>query len=177
MKNNELTKSLENYLQAVYEIVSTKQAARVKDVSNYLDLGASSTSDAIKALCEKKYINYEPYGIITLTSKGKNRIEQKIKRYEKIYYFLTEVLLIEDETALLTAKHVEYSFPEEVLEKFVGFVTFMKNCSCKKPAWIKSFQHFATQGKMKDCCTKCQRTGVKGCDCSECNKIDNKNNL
>ncbi len=36
---NELTESLEKYLLAIYEIVKTNQAARVKDVSKYLNIG------------------------------------------------------------------------------------------------------------------------------------------
>ena len=67
---NELTESLEKYLLAIYEIVKVNQAARVKDVSNYLKIGGPATSDAVKTLAERGFINYVPYGIITITSKG-----------------------------------------------------------------------------------------------------------
>ncbi len=77
---NELTESLEKYLLAIYEIVKTNQAARVKDVSKYLNIGGPSTSEAVKTLAAKKFINYEPYGIITLTSKGKEQAEEKLKK-------------------------------------------------------------------------------------------------
>ena len=44
----ELTESLEKYLLAIYEIVKVNQAARVKDVSNYLKIGGPATSDACR---------------------------------------------------------------------------------------------------------------------------------
>ena len=60
----DLTQSLERYLNAVYEIVNKNKAARVKDVATKLDIGIASTSQAIKTLSQKGYVNYEPYGII-----------------------------------------------------------------------------------------------------------------
>ena len=50
--NDELTESLEKYLLAIYEIVSINQAARVKDVSNYLNIGGHATSEAVKTLAK-----------------------------------------------------------------------------------------------------------------------------
>ena len=64
---NELSESLEKYLLAIYEIVKVNQAARVKDVSNYLKTCGPATSDAVKTLAEREFINYVPYGIITNT--------------------------------------------------------------------------------------------------------------
>ena len=45
--------------------------------------------------------------------------------------------------------------PEDVLEKFVSFLSFMENCSCKEPKWVKSYKYYATQGEMQDKCKTC----------------------
>ena len=63
----ELTKSLEKYLAAIYNIVQTQGAARVRDVSEKVGANGASTSEAVKALAKKGFINYKPYGVITLT--------------------------------------------------------------------------------------------------------------
>ncbi len=159
---NELTESLEKYLLAIYEIVKTNQAARVKDVSKYLNIGGPSTSEAVKTLAAKKFINYEPYGIITLTSKGKEQAEEKLKRHTIISKFLQQVLLIDDDKIDLSAKQIEYSMTEDVLDKFVNFLTFIDTCSCKEPKWIKSYKYFSNHKKMPDKCSNC---------------INNKNNF
>ena len=91
----ELTKSLGNYLLAIYELVEENNAARVRDVSQKMNIGAASTSEAVKLLAKKEYINYRPYGLITLTSKGSLAARKKIERHKTIENFLTSVLLVD----------------------------------------------------------------------------------
>jgi len=151
----ELTESLEKYLLAIYEIVKVNQAARVKDVSNYLKIGGPATSDAVKTLAERKFINYVPYGIITITQKGKKKAEEKILRHNTISDFLEKVLLIDKYEIDKSVKQIEYSMPEDVLDRFVKFLSFMDKCSCKNPKWVKSYKYYVTTGKMQDKCDKC----------------------
>lgn len=162
----ELTESLEKYLLAIYEIVKVNKAARVKDVSNYLKIGGPATSDAVKTLSERKYINYVPYGIITITSKGKKYTEQKLQRHNTIANFLDKVLMIDSEKIEESANKIEYSMTEDVLEKFVRFLMFMENCSCKEPKWVKSYKHYSKTGNMQDKCITCM---------SQKDKFDNSN--
>ena len=150
----ELTESLEKYLLAIYEIVKTNKAARVKDVSNYLNIGGPATSDAVKTLAERKYINYVPYGIITITSKGRKTAEMKINRHKTISNFLEKVLLIQEDIDE-NAKKIEYSMTEDVLDRFVKFLTFMENCSCKEPKWVKSFKYYVQKNSMQEKCNIC----------------------
>ena len=152
---NELTESLEKYLLAIYYIVQENKAARVKDVSKYLNIGGPATSDAVKTLAERGFINYVPYGIITITEKGEQRAEEKIHRHKTISNFLEKVLQVDSERVQDSAKSIEYSMPEDVLEKFVSFLTFMENCSCKEPKWVKSYKYYATQGDMQEKCKIC----------------------
>lgn len=152
---NELTESLEKYLLAIYYIVQENKAARVKDVSKYLNIGGPATSDAVKTLAERGFINYVPYGIITITEKGEQRAEEKIHRHKTISNFLEKVLQVDSERVQDSAKSIEYSMPEDVLEKFVSFLTFMENCSCKEPKWVKSYKYYTSQGDMQEKCKIC----------------------
>lgn len=152
----ELTKSLEKYLSAIHKIIETEGAARVRDVSEEVKTNAASTSEAIKSLAQKGYINYKPYGVITMTSKGIQAITLKNQRHEIIGNFLSENLMLEKDYS----EDLEFSMPDEVLERFVAYLTFMQQCSCKKPKWLKSFQHFIKENKMPDKCKDC-----KSCNC------------
>ena len=159
--NDELTESLEKYLLAIYEIVSINQAARVKDVSNYLNIGGPATSEAVKTLAKKKFINYVPYGIITLTEKGRKKAKIKIERHKTI----------PSDDIEKTSKQIEYSMPTDVLEKFIKFLTFMETCSCKEPKWVKSYKHFINNGELQDKCKTCINTNKSGsieCECKCC---------
>lgn len=168
---DKLSASLENYLCAIYAIEKQNKAARVKDISNYLSIGASSVSEAMKVLEKKQYINYEPYGLITITKKGENLVLEKNKRSEIISNFLKDVLLVNENAIEANANKIEYGLSEDVLEKFVSFLTFMQTCSCKEPKWIKSFKYFAQHGKVQDkcnsCIAKCKETS-KAVDNSNC---------
>lgn len=170
---HELTESLEKYLLAIYEIVKINQAARVKDVSNYLKIGGPATSDAVKTLAQRKFINYVPYGIITITAKGKKRAEEKIYRHKTISNFLEKVLLVESENVDSSAKQIEYAMPEDVLDKFVQFLNFMENCSCKEPKWVKSYTHFAQNKQMSDKCKSCIENRDKFDNSSCCSRCCN----
>ena len=176
-KHGELTASLEKYLKAIYEIVKEKKATRVKDVSSKMKIGASSTSEAIKALAEKKYIDYEPYGVITLSQKGEKLVEEKLKRNEIISNFLKEVLMIDENKVAENTEQIEYALPEEVLGKLTNFISFMQTCSCKEPKWMKSYKYYAKNLKLKDKCISCIETNKDlnlenpccsqgGCNCS-----------
>ena len=154
-KTTRLTASQENYLKAIYKIVKENKAARVKDVANVLSIGASSASEAIKALAEKKYVNYEPYSLITLTRKGEKTAIDRLKRREIICHFLKNVLLLPEEDIEEDAEKLEYSISEDVMERFVTFLSFMQTCACKEPKWIKSFKYYTQHGEMQDKCNTC----------------------
>lgn len=154
-EKKKLTASFENYLCAIYEIEKKNKAARVKDLATFLSIGASSVSEAMKALGKKECINYEPYGLITLTKKGQKIVVEKLKRSEIISNFLKDVLLVDENEIAENAQKIEYGMSEKVLEKFVRFLTFMQTCSCKEPKWIKSFKYYAQNGEMQDKCNSC----------------------
>lgn len=151
----ELTSTQENYLKAIFEIVQKNKAARVKDISKALEIGASSVSEALKTLSDRGFINYQPYGIITLTDKGGKITDELNKRHDIICNFLENVLLVDKEIVGDNASKIEYGVSEEVLEKFVRFLTFMQTCSCKEPKWIKSFKYYSEHGDLHEKCHTC----------------------
>jgi len=158
-----LTKSLETYLLAIDTLLEQKKDIIVKDVSEFLKIGGASTADAVKKLKEKGYVNYEPYGNITLTDLGEKTVIIKKYRHSTITNFLNQVLDIDLKKAEMNAEAIEYSMTDDVLTRFVNFMDFMKQCSCSEPKWIKSCRAMLENGEMSDKCKKC--TG--GCCCSK----------
>ena len=160
---DKLTQSLETYLLAIDKLLQDKKTIIVKDVANYLKIGGASTSSAIKKLKEKEYINYEPYGNITLTSVGEEAIILKKYRHNTIKYFLNKVLDIEPDEAEENANAIEYSMTKDVLIKLVNYMDFMEQCSCKEPKWQKSCKSYLQKGKLSEKCATCSG----GCCCSK----------
>ena len=160
---NKLTKSLENYLLTIDTLLEMKEAIIVKDIAEYLKIGGASTSDAVKKLKQKGYINYEPYGNITLTPLGEKTVIIKKYRHNTITKFLNKVLDINIKDAELNAEQMEYSMTEDVLTRLVNFMDFMEQCTCKEPKWLKSCKSSFEKGKLNDKCQSCQG----GCCCGK----------
>jgi DtxR family Mn-dependent transcriptional regulator len=157
-----LTKSLETYLLAIDMLLENQETIIVKDVAKYLNFGGATTADAVKKLKEKGYVNYEPYGNITLTSQGEDAVLLKKYRHNTIKKFLNKVLDIDPDSAETNASAIEYSMTKDVLIRFVHFVDFMEQCSCSEPKWIKSCKSSLEKGKLSEHCQNC--TG--GCCCN-----------
>ena len=161
--NKNLTKSLETYLLAIDTLINKKGSIIVKDVAEFLNHGGATTSDAIKKLKEKGYINYKPYGNITLTSLGQEAVFIKKYRHTTITNFFNQVLDIELKKAEENAEAIEYSMTEDVLSRLVNFMDFMKQCACPEPKWIKSCKLTLKDGKISEKCAVCSG----GCCCSK----------
>ena len=157
-----LTKSLETYLLAIDSLLETKKTIIVKDVAQYLGFGGATTADAIKRLKEKGYINYKPYGNITLTSIGEKAVIVKKYRHDTITRFLNKVLDIDLKNAEYNADKIEYSMTEDVLTRLVNFLDFMEQCSCSEPKWVKSCKSSLETGELSEKCKSCSG----GCCCS-----------
>ena len=81
-QTEKLSASLEDYLEAIFNIISDKGAVRAKDIAKYLGVKAGSVTVALKALSKTDHINYQPYEVITLTSKGLEQAKEIIRKHE-----------------------------------------------------------------------------------------------
>ena len=157
-----LTKSLETYLLAIDFLLENKKRIIVKDVAEYLNYGGATTSDAVKKLKEKGYVNYEPYCNITLTDLGEKTVIIKKYRHDILIKFFNKVLDIDLEQAEYNAEQMEYSMTDEVLTKLVNFLDFAEQCSCSEPKWIRGCKTALETGELSLKCKSCKG----GCCCS-----------
>jgi DtxR family Mn-dependent transcriptional regulator len=67
-----LTKNIEDYLKAVFQLIHEENREKVgtNHLAEHLDLSPASVSVMLKKLKEKGLIDYEKYGKIELTQKG-----------------------------------------------------------------------------------------------------------
>ena len=79
--SEELTSSLEDYLESIYLIISEKEAVRPKDIAKRLNVSNASVTGALKTLSDKGMINYAPYDVITLTDKGREAAIDVLRRF------------------------------------------------------------------------------------------------
>ncbi len=153
--NEPLSASLEDYLEAIFHIEVQKHAARAKDIAERLQVSRASVTGALRNLSQKKLVNYAPYDIITLTTKGKAIAEDIVHRHTILRDFLIKVLGIEEADAEETACKMEHSMSEIVAERLTQFIKFLDSCPRGGHDWMKGFTENCEFGKNHEQCETC----------------------
>lgn len=117
-----LTKSEEDYLEAIYIIQREKKVVRIKNIAKHLNIKLPSVTEAIKKLSKKSLTIYEKYGYVQLTNKGKKHAQEVFKKHQTVFTFLTKILQVKKEIALKDACLIEHNLSAETLKKLIKFI-------------------------------------------------------
>ena len=111
----------EDYLEAILHIVRKKGYARVGDIAKHLGCSAATVTEMFGRLGERKLVNYEKYGGVTLTEEGRKIGEDVDNRHKLIKSFI-QMLGVGEEIADIDACEVEHSLHPETLERLQMFL-------------------------------------------------------
>jgi len=158
----ELSESLEDYLEVILDLEKTHKVARAKDIAERLDIKRGSVTGALKTLEEKGLVNYTPYSYITLTPKG-GKIAAKIThRHGVLKNFLHQVLQVDADKADATACRMEHVVDETIMERLVCFIDYIYNCPRTGPDWLENFIHHCASGNQdREVCGQCLKECVE----------------
>ena len=141
-----LSESLEDYLEAIYHIVSAKQAARATDISDRMGVNRSSVTGALRALADRGLVNYAPYDIITLTPVGQAAAEDIVHRHEVLRRFFVSVLGLPEDVADEAACGMEHHIGKLVQRRLRYLAQFIASCPhLQKDQWTASFLGFCEE--------------------------------
>jgi DtxR family transcriptional regulator, Mn-dependent transcriptional regulator len=146
MTEDILSASLEDYLEAIFHIVRKKQAARPKDISQFLEVGNSSVTGALKALAARNLVNYAPYDLVTLTPSGEEAARDVVRRHESLREFFIKVLAADNKLADEAACKMEHAIPAELMDRFVRFVEFVEMCPQGGSGLLEGFRDHLEKG-------------------------------
>lgn len=121
-----LSSSLEDYLEAIYNLADENKITRSKDIAEALNVAKPSVTGALKTLSEKGLVNYEPYGYITLTETGAKRASTIARKHDIIKSFFTDVLGVDKMTAQTAACKVEHSLGPAIISRLLSLIEFSK---------------------------------------------------
>ncbi len=117
----DVTASLEDYLEAILRLGEEKGRARVVDIARTLGVGKPSVTAALKTLAEKKLVNYTPYRAATLTPPGREVAGSVRKKHVELQAFLTGILGMDDTVAEEEACRLEHAVSEELMDRLRVF--------------------------------------------------------
>ncbi len=151
----QLTGPQQDYLEAIYQIIVEKSGVRVKDIAKRLDVKNSSVVSALHSLAAGGYINYEPYGIISLTPKGSNAARLITEKHRVLRHFFEQVLGVNRSVADESACRVEHAMVGEVFSRFTQFVKYVYMTHKKDPDWLNGFREFYLKEELDPECRSC----------------------
>ena len=127
-----LSRTAENYLRTIYEVIEKKGYVRVKDIADALDVRASSTIEMLEKLNEEQFILYEKRGGITLTENGKRTAETINARY-KVFLRLFEFAGVSPKTAYKDACSLEHYVSDETNKSIQALVETLEKSGFRRP--------------------------------------------
>ncbi len=154
-EKQQLSASLEDYIEAIYHIIDEKQVARGKDISARLGVSGASVTEALRSLSRKGLINYAPYEVITMTDEGRIVAEDVVQRHRALKKFFIEVLAIDEPLAEQGACRIEHTAPPEIIARMVHFIKFLEICPRGGDELIRGFSDFCKKGGTAGDCRQC----------------------
>ena len=124
-KSNELSASLEDYLEAIFNLAGESNVARSKNIAKLLGVSKSSVTGALRILKEKGLANYKPYDFVTLTEDGRIAAAEVLRKHNILKTFFVNVLGIEIDTAQQAACKAEHVLGPAVIARLLYFIEFV----------------------------------------------------
>ena len=147
VKNHNLSASLEDYLEAILNLVSESSFARSRDIAKSLGVSRASVTGALRVLKKKGLANYKPYDYVTLTETGRVAATEIARKHKILKSFFINVLGVEADVAQKAACKAEHELGPEIIAKLLCFIEFVTESSNNGRNLVDEFQKFCKKSK------------------------------
>jgi len=134
--NRLLTSAMEDYLEMICRNSRPEGYLRINKLAELLNVKASSASKMVQKLGELGLLNYEKYGMISLTENGKAIGNFLLLRHTISERFLKTIGI--NENLLVETELIEHNISSHTLENIKMLNEFLH----KNPAIINMFEEF-----------------------------------
>lgn len=115
-----LTRSVEDYLKAIYRLSLDGQPATTSAIAQALDLAPPSVSGMVRRLSEQGLLAHVPYRGVELTAGGRRAALRMVRRHRVIEAYLVARLGYSWDTVHDEAERLEHAVSEELIERMVA---------------------------------------------------------
>ncbi len=133
----QMTPSMEDYLEMIYRIHLQEGYARTSRLAARLNVQASSVTKTVQKLTKIGLLNYEKYGIIRLTEKGKRLGSFLLRRHILIESFL-KLIGVKEPHLLQDTEKIEHHLSLSAYNQIKLLYDFLK----ANPAVMEQFVRF-----------------------------------
>jgi DtxR family Mn-dependent transcriptional regulator len=115
-----LTRSVEDYLKAIYRLSPEGRPASTSEIAHLLDLSAPSVSGMVKRLSELGLLEHIPYKGVQLTDAGRRAALRMVRRHRLIEAYLVEFLGYGWDTVHAEAERLEHAVSDTLVERMAA---------------------------------------------------------
>lgn len=120
LENITITAAMEDYLEMICRLEAQSQPLRINYVADLLHVRPSSASRMINNLKAQQLVEFEKYGLIVLTKKGRSLGEYFLFRHETLHRFFC--FLNHSDNELEQVEKVEHFIDKRTLFHIVEFL-------------------------------------------------------
>ncbi len=117
-----VSSSLEDYLEAIYILQQSCRGTRLTDIADFLGVSKPSVNRAVSTLKGMGFLDHESYGSIMLTSSGEKYASLVLRRHTLIKRFLSETLGVEEAIAERDACRMEHVISPQTIQKLYEYL-------------------------------------------------------
>jgi DtxR family Mn-dependent transcriptional regulator len=115
-----LSRSVEDYLKAIYFLCEGGGAASTSAVAEALDVQPASVTGMVKRLAESGYVEHVPYRGVKLTETGSRAALRVLRRHRILETYLTQTLEYPWEDVHREAEQLEHAASDELIERMAA---------------------------------------------------------
>jgi len=115
-----LTRSVEDYLKAIYRLSPSGRPASTSEIAHLLELSAPSVSGMVKRLSEQGLLEHVPYKGVQLTTEGRRAALRMVRRHRLIESYLVDFLGYSWDTVHAEAERLEHAVSDTLVERMAA---------------------------------------------------------
>ena len=115
-----LTRSVEDYLKAIYRLSPAGRPASTSEIAHLLELSPPSVSGMVKRLSELGLLEHAPYKGVQLTAEGRRAALRMVRRHRLIEAYLVQFLGYSWDTVHEEAERLEHAVTDKLVERMAG---------------------------------------------------------
>ncbi len=121
----QLSRSLEDYLETIYELLRDRREARVRDIAEARGVKAGSVSPALKRLAAMGLVDYAQREHIGLTPLGERVARRVHDRHRLLERLFEDVLRMPADQAQPVACAMEHSLTPAAMDRLAAMIRFI----------------------------------------------------
>src|SRR5688572_2736772 len=124
MTGRALSRSVEDYLKAIYNLGESGDGASTTAIAEALDIQPASVTGMIKRLAEAGLLEHVPYRGVSLTKRGVKEALRVVRRHRILETYLCERLGYSWDDVHKEAERLEHAASDELIEKMAAALEF-----------------------------------------------------